>query len=137
MHALSRLKVHFPHLQELFNGVATSQELHRSFKVKTNGKRPYSFHDFHCHCHFFYSLPYSQWFAPRGLSKKASPTITATSQSCLSNSLAGLLLPINLSEMYTVCAATATTGPINLYYTFFRFIELAFKIVKSNIFLYT
>ena len=39
--------------------------------------------------------------------------------------------------MYTVCAATATTGPINLYYTIFRFIELAFKIVKSNIFLYT
>ena len=137
MHALSRLKVHFPHLQELFNGVATSQELHRSFKVKTNGKRQYSFHDFHCHCHFFYSLPYSQWFAPRGLSKKASPTITASSQTSPSNSPTKELPTINVSVMYTICAATATTGPINLYYTIFRFIELAFKIVKSNIFLYT
>ena len=97
MHALSRLKVHFPHLQELFNGVATSQELHRSFKVKTNGKRQYSFHDFHCHCHFFYSLPYSQWFAPRGLSKKASPTITASSQTSPSNSPTKELPTINVS----------------------------------------
>ena len=109
--------------------VATSQELHRSFKVKTNGKRQCSFHDFHCHCHFFYNLTYFQWFAPRGLSKRPvpSPTITATSQSCPFNSP---LLAIILSSWMYICAAAATTGPINLHYTFFRFIELTIKTVS-------